>query len=433
MQEIKCPRCGEVFQVDEAGYAAIAQQVRDQEFHREIARRAEDMQQKQALAVELAVKEAATEKEQIIADLLADDRKNTTTYKSADDLAKEELEALKKTDSPKTWEGYATVSITKPASSSSSDTNTAPQAIIDKIYPSGSSTTSISLTTNTFYQVDDDGTSFVFKITEIDTAALSCKVEYTLFDDEEYYSYFRAIKSKLDSSLKETSTTLEYPDSITEGSYQDWLFKGEYKDGNRTFDRVKDDLTFIATTDSNNNVTDLTIYIVDEPAKQVNDEEMTVYAAYQLFETEKAAQKALKKLNGLAGYELLDMFTSFKHREEMEEDNEEGYYPGYVVTTSPTVGVDLVDSDVTDESLKNWLFDANRKANDYAIVQAADGEGYYVVVFSSTEQAWLRTARSGWVDEAYENHIKEIVADYVINEAAMEKVEGVVTTTASAS
>lgn len=28
MQEIKCPKCGEVFQVDEAGYAAIVKQVR---------------------------------------------------------------------------------------------------------------------------------------------------------------------------------------------------------------------------------------------------------------------------------------------------------------------------------------------------------------------------------------------------------------------
>lgn len=27
MQEIKCPKCGEVFQVDEAGYAAIVKQV----------------------------------------------------------------------------------------------------------------------------------------------------------------------------------------------------------------------------------------------------------------------------------------------------------------------------------------------------------------------------------------------------------------------
>ena len=29
MQEIKCPKCGEGFQVDESGYAAIVRQVRD--------------------------------------------------------------------------------------------------------------------------------------------------------------------------------------------------------------------------------------------------------------------------------------------------------------------------------------------------------------------------------------------------------------------
>ena len=36
MQEIKCPKCGEVFQVDESGYAAILKQVRDSEFSKEV-------------------------------------------------------------------------------------------------------------------------------------------------------------------------------------------------------------------------------------------------------------------------------------------------------------------------------------------------------------------------------------------------------------
>ena len=39
MQEIKCPKCGEVFQVDEHGYAQILQQVRDKEFQKELERR----------------------------------------------------------------------------------------------------------------------------------------------------------------------------------------------------------------------------------------------------------------------------------------------------------------------------------------------------------------------------------------------------------
>ena len=36
--EIKCPKCNEVFSVDEAGYAAIVKQVRDKEFERELKR-----------------------------------------------------------------------------------------------------------------------------------------------------------------------------------------------------------------------------------------------------------------------------------------------------------------------------------------------------------------------------------------------------------
>ena len=36
MQNITCPKCGEVFQVDESGYAAIVKQVRDREFTKEI-------------------------------------------------------------------------------------------------------------------------------------------------------------------------------------------------------------------------------------------------------------------------------------------------------------------------------------------------------------------------------------------------------------
>ena len=34
MQEIKCPNCGEVFQVDETVYDKIVKQVRDREFDR---------------------------------------------------------------------------------------------------------------------------------------------------------------------------------------------------------------------------------------------------------------------------------------------------------------------------------------------------------------------------------------------------------------
>ncbi len=43
MQEIKCPNCGEVFQVDETGYQQIAQQIRNKEFEKELARREKEL------------------------------------------------------------------------------------------------------------------------------------------------------------------------------------------------------------------------------------------------------------------------------------------------------------------------------------------------------------------------------------------------------
>ena len=53
MQEIRCPKCGEVFQVDESGYAAIVKQVRDREFAQEVKQREEQLAADKESAVRL--------------------------------------------------------------------------------------------------------------------------------------------------------------------------------------------------------------------------------------------------------------------------------------------------------------------------------------------------------------------------------------------
>ena len=71
MQEIKCPKCGEVFQVDESGYAAIVKQVRDREFEKEIRQREDALLSEKNSAVAVAVTKAEADKDKIIADLRA--------------------------------------------------------------------------------------------------------------------------------------------------------------------------------------------------------------------------------------------------------------------------------------------------------------------------------------------------------------------------
>lgn len=83
MNELRCPNCGEIFQVDETGYNHIANQVRDKEFSMELERRAKELATRQEKEIELirlqkekdysvgiSKKEAEIlEKEQIIAEL----------------------------------------------------------------------------------------------------------------------------------------------------------------------------------------------------------------------------------------------------------------------------------------------------------------------------------------------------------------------------
>ena len=58
MKEIKCPKCGEIFQVDESGYSAIVKQVRDKEFSKEIQNREAQFESEKESAIQLAKLEA---------------------------------------------------------------------------------------------------------------------------------------------------------------------------------------------------------------------------------------------------------------------------------------------------------------------------------------------------------------------------------------
>ena len=54
MKELKCPKCGSVFQVDEAEYASIVSQIKNTEFEAEIARRMAEIEARHKTEQELA-------------------------------------------------------------------------------------------------------------------------------------------------------------------------------------------------------------------------------------------------------------------------------------------------------------------------------------------------------------------------------------------
>lgn len=113
MQEIKCPNCGEVFQVDESGYAQILSQVRDKEFDKEIKQREKLIESQKELEIEklkaqlkaleeaadkdvkLAVTEALNKKDKELADKDIEIAKLKGQLESKDNENKLKSQALK--------------------------------------------------------------------------------------------------------------------------------------------------------------------------------------------------------------------------------------------------------------------------------------------------------------------------------------------------
>ncbi|MBR5902572.1 DUF2130 domain-containing protein [bacterium] len=72
MATIKCPKCGEVFTVDESSYAQILKQVRDEELKREVAERLELSLKAQEIEQKLALEKQSQDLEAQIAELKAE-------------------------------------------------------------------------------------------------------------------------------------------------------------------------------------------------------------------------------------------------------------------------------------------------------------------------------------------------------------------------
>ena len=88
MHEIKCPKCGEVFQVDESGYAAILKQVRDKEYHKEIEEYKKHLEESQESKDELVKAKTESEYKDIISSKDAEIEKLKAKLKEADNEKK---------------------------------------------------------------------------------------------------------------------------------------------------------------------------------------------------------------------------------------------------------------------------------------------------------------------------------------------------------
>jgi hypothetical protein len=94
MKEIKCPNCGEMFQIDESNYQAIVNQVRDQQFSDDLKLREAQLVKEKENALILVEKELQSEIEKLKLQLEQKDNENETNIQLLKNRA--ETDYLKK-------------------------------------------------------------------------------------------------------------------------------------------------------------------------------------------------------------------------------------------------------------------------------------------------------------------------------------------------
>lgn len=84
MSKIKCPKCGEVFTIDEDSYASIVTQIKNEEFEKELRNREKEIIEKSKVQYELEKEKDAKVAEKRIADLEATIREQQSKLKNLD-------------------------------------------------------------------------------------------------------------------------------------------------------------------------------------------------------------------------------------------------------------------------------------------------------------------------------------------------------------
>lgn len=367
----------------------------------------------------------ATELEGVVEQLKKDlyDRKNSTENKSAEDLAKDFIKKLKDKDNPASMPTDAiTMNTKKPASAAASN------AVLDKLYADG-----VTVKKGDILQADDNGTSYVIKVNTVDSAKKEYNVTYTTFEDSDYYALFRPLLAAFEKACPKDAPKLEHPevkeedkkeDDKKEPTMNEWLIESVFTKAEgdtpakREFKRVANDIKLFTekTTDSTTKKEKTTYKtcIVVTPMALTKDETDTVYGGYLLFDSKEEADAAKATLNGLKGFELWNTFAGLTSVTKGKDDKE--------TTNTAKVENALTKESITNADLEGWLFHADRKENDVAVIKCADG--YYLAYFFSTEKQYLRDAKNEWVSDELSDIIDKLVADggYVVNADALNAI-----------
>ena len=246
----------------------------------------------------------------------------------------------------------------------------------------------------------DDSINYVIYIeSKADTTAT---VQYVTYENDVFFDVVYDLEDSLEDVYPIDETENYAPDAEA-GTYQAWL--SEVAEGTLTSVRSEFQTNYFAktTTVNNEDTTTYDVYmIINTPMYLEMD--LVVNGGYLQFSDADYAAKAaeaLATLSGKSGYDLSDALSA--------------------LSSSAKVSTEITKDSITDENLKNWLFDDARTENNTAVVNATDGKSAYVAIFFEKSETWVNSAKTNYVEDQMTSWIDGLASKYTPNEKVLDK------------
>ena len=289
-------------------------------------------------------------------------------------------------------------------------TSTVPEKVRDSVFTAG-------VTKNSLLKVAVGDAMYIVWVEDCSTGDIPTEadLQYVSFENDVYYKILNDLVTGAEKLIP-ADKTAAYTDKPAENSVEAWLFASIK---NFTSAVEEGDTRVIETkkSESGEEITTYNVYLVLANPMHI-DTELYVNGGYLSFtkEDSTAAQALAESLAGKTGEDLKTALST--------------------KSTSAVTSESISPASVTDENLKAWLFSADRKANDYTVLDNAAGTSKYVAVYLGSEEAWKLSAISGATSARVTEHVAGFTANYTVRERALARVgqpTPETTTTTSAS
>ncbi|MBO5293639.1 MAG: hypothetical protein J6B71_00090 [Clostridia bacterium] len=263
-----------------------------------------------------------------------------------------------------------------------------PEALVDAVFEK-------TVKTGDVLNVDDNGKSYVIYVEE--KGSSSAKVTYATLKNDLYFDIIDELTASL-NKVYPTDKTANYDPNAKADTFEAWI--SAVQEGTLTSVRTENETkTFETTKDEK---TTYNVYMVINTPMYL-DTNKVVYGAYYLFSSSTHAADAEAAKAELAGKTYAALANG-------------------ISALGGTSTYTMTEASLTDANLKTWMFSADRKANDVAVIANAAGTGSYIAAFVETNENWYNTAKNSYVTDKLDKWMDGLAANYTVNEKALDRI-----------